>query len=182
MCFSFYLLCSIFSLRNPLKSPTPPPFVFLPTPLLHSSYSTSNHEKGHTSPLHACFFEDVFLQTGLFNNVVSSLFPVSHVQLRSNPFTPDNFCHNAQHTSHFFLCHVDSAASDTPTLTLRGFTYQALGQLAKRSPQLFQKDSDIAAQFFSALSVEPPGVRAALQEAVSTLASAYKDCSGMGCC
>ncbi|KAL3147888.1 hypothetical protein ABBQ32_002606 [Trebouxia sp. C0010 RCD-2024] len=76
------------------------------------------------------------------------------------------------------LLNEDSAASDTPTLTLRGFTYQALGQLAKRSPQLFQKDSDIAAQFFSALSVEPPGVRAALQEAVSTLASAYKDCSG----
>ena len=78
-----------------------------------------------------------------------------------------------------FFCAVESAASDTPTLTLRGFTYQALGQLAKRSPQLFQEDTDIAAQFFSALSVEPPGVRAALQEAVSTLATAYKDCSGM---
>lgn len=79
----------------------------------------------------------------------------------------------------FPFCLAESAASDTPTLTLRGFTYQALGQLAKRSPQLFQKDTDIAAQFFSALSVEPPGVRAALQEAVSTLATAYKDCSGM---
>ena len=77
------------------------------------------------------------------------------------------------------LC-VESAASDTPTLTLRGFTYQAVGQLAKRAPQLFQKDTDIAAQFFFALSVEPPGVRAALQESVSTLAVAYKDCSGIG--
>ena len=82
-------------------------------------------------------------------------------------------------TSFHSICTVESAASDTPTLTLRGFTYQALGQLAKRAPQLFQKDTDIAARFFSALSVEPPGVRAALQEAVSTLATAYKDCSGM---
>ena len=73
---------------------------------------------------------------------------------------------------------AEAAASDTAGLTLRGFTYQALGQLAKRAPELFQKDTDIAAQFFSALSVEPPGVRAALQEAVSTLATAYKGCSG----
>ncbi|DBB07277.1 TPA: hypothetical protein ACH3X3_008782 [Trebouxia sp. C0006] len=76
------------------------------------------------------------------------------------------------------LLNEEGASSDTPTLTLRGFTYQAVGQLAKRAPQLFQKDTDIAAQFFSALSVEPPGVRAALQEAVSTLAVAYKGCSG----
>ena len=74
---------------------------------------------------------------------------------------------------------AEGASSDTPTMTLRGFTYQAVSQLAKRTPQLFQKDTDIAAQFFSALSVEPPGVRAALQEAVSTLAVAYKGCSGV---
>ena len=77
------------------------------------------------------------------------------------------------------LCHAEASVSDTPTMTLRGFTYQAVGQLAQRTPQLFQNDTDIAAQFFSALSVEPPGVRAALQEAVSTLALAYKGCSGM---
>lgn len=75
--------------------------------------------------------------------------------------------------------HAEASASDTAGLTLRGFTYQALGQLAKRAPELFQQDTDIAAQFFGALSVEPPGVRAALQEAVSTLATAYKGCSGM---
>ena len=73
---------------------------------------------------------------------------------------------------------AEATASDTAGLTLRGFTYQALGQLARRAPELFQADTDIAAQFFSALSVEPPGVRAALQEAVSTLATAYKGCSG----
>ena len=81
--------------------------------------------------------------------------------------------------THISQISAEGASSDTPTLTLRGFTYQAVGQLAKRAPQLFQKDTDIAAQFFSALSVEPPGVRAALQEAVSTLAIAYKGCSGV---
>ena len=75
-------------------------------------------------------------------------------------------------------CRAESAASDTAALALRGFTYQAIGQLAKRAPSPFQKNTDIAAQMFSALSVEPPGVRAALQEAVSTLSSAYKGCSG----
>ena len=81
--------------------------------------------------------------------------------------------------SNAWFAFSESASSDTPTLTLRGFTYQAVGQLAKRIPQLFQNNTDIAAQFFSALSVEPPGVRAALQEAVSTLALAYKGCSGV---
>ena len=81
-------------------------------------------------------------------------------------------------TDHAMCCFAEAAASDAATLALRGFTYQAIGQLAKRTPQLFQQDTDIAAQMFSALSVEPPGVRAALQEAVSTLSSAYKGCSG----
>ncbi|KAK9810293.1 hypothetical protein WJX72_008148 [[Myrmecia] bisecta] len=67
---------------------------------------------------------------------------------------------------------------DNPTLTLRGFTYQAVGQLAQRVPTLFQNDTDIAARFFAALSWEPPGVRASVQEAVSTLATSYTGCTG----
>lgn len=76
------------------------------------------------------------------------------------------------------LCCAEAAATNAAGLALRGFTYQAMGQLAQRAPELFQQDTDIAAQMFSALSVEPPGVRAALQEALSTLSTAYKGCSG----
>lgn len=51
---------------------------------------------------------------------------------------------------------------------------QAIGQLAQRSGAIFQKDISIAERLFAALSTEPPGTRATLQEAVSTLAVAYK--------
>ena len=61
---------------------------------------------------------------------------------------------------------------------MRGFTYQAIGQLASRVPSLFTSDVSIARRFFQSLSTEPAGVRSALQEAVSTLASAYQDCTG----
>ena len=67
---------------------------------------------------------------------------------------------------------------DTTTQRLRGFLYQAVGQLASRAPQPFHEDPEIAARLISALSAEPAGVRAALQEAVATLASAYKGCPG----
>ncbi len=67
---------------------------------------------------------------------------------------------------------------------LRSFTYQAMGQLAARAPALFAKDVGIAARFFEALVSEPPGVRAAVQEALGALASAYRGCTGaaLGCC
>ena len=51
---------------------------------------------------------------------------------------------------------------------------QAIGQLAQRSTQIFQSDISIAQRLFGSLSTEPPGTRATLQEAVSTLAVAYK--------
>lgn len=67
---------------------------------------------------------------------------------------------------------------DNAGRALRSFTYQAIGQLAGRSPQLVRSRVDIAVRCFDALSTEPSGVRAAVQEAVSTLAIAYEGCSG----
>jgi proteasome component ECM29 len=63
---------------------------------------------------------------------------------------------------------------DAASSMLRGFTYQAIGQLAQRCGAIFQRDISIAERLFAALSTEPPGTRATLQEAVSTLAVAYK--------
>lgn len=70
------------------------------------------------------------------------------------------------------------AGTDATSAALRGFTYQAVGQLASRAPGLFRRDASIAARFFAALSSEQAGVRAALQESVSSLASAYQGCTG----
>ncbi|EFN52702.1 hypothetical protein CHLNCDRAFT_138705 [Chlorella variabilis] len=69
-------------------------------------------------------------------------------------------------------------SGDSTALTLRGFTYQAVGQLAQRQPQAFAGRTDIAARFFAALATEPPGVRAAVQEATASLASAFRDAKG----
>lgn len=73
----------------------------------------------------------------------------------------------------------DASGGDAASILLRGFAYQAIGQLAARAPQPFQEDTTIARAMFGALATEPPGVRASLQEAVSSLASAYKGCSGV---
>ncbi|KAK9834910.1 hypothetical protein WJX81_007994 [Elliptochloris bilobata] len=68
--------------------------------------------------------------------------------------------------------------SDAAAAGLRGFTYQAVGQLAARMPALLAANPPVAAHFFAALSTEPPGVRAALQEALGSLAGAYAGCKG----
>lgn len=68
--------------------------------------------------------------------------------------------------------------SDAAAAGLRGFTYQAVGQLAARAPELLAGSPAVAAQFFAALATEPPGVRAALQEALGALAGAYIGCKG----
>lgn len=83
-----------------------------------------------------------------------------------------------QSASLALLVPAEAGSSDINSQTLRGFTYQALGMLASRVPEPFRENVDAAAGFFAALSSEPPGVRASLQEAVSTLATAYKGCSG----
>jgi len=77
-------------------------------------------------------------------------------------------------------CYADSSTgSDASSTAVRGFTYQAIGQLASRVPSLFTSDVSIARRFFQSLSTEPAGVRSALQEAISTLASAYQGCTGV---
>ena len=101
------------------------------------------------------------------------------------PPQPPATTSSRQSTSLSVLVPAEAGSSDINSQTLRGFTYQALGMLASRVPEPFREDVDAAAGFFAALSSEPPGVRASLQEAVSTLATAYKGCSGKhweGCC
>ena len=59
--------------------------------------------------------------------------------------------------------------------SLRGFCYQALGQLATRLPRLVVGTPDLAARVFTALGTEPEAVRPSVQTAARSLASAYKD-------
>jgi proteasome component ECM29 len=56
-----------------------------------------------------------------------------------------------------------AAPSDMHSLAVRGFAYQALGQLAARLPHLFAGDVEVAGRFFDALAAEPPGLRATVQ-------------------
>ena len=62
--------------------------------------------------------------------------------------------------------------------SLRGFCYQALGQLATRQPSLVVGTPDLAARVFGALATEPEAVRPSVQDAARSLASAYKGCGG----
>jgi len=57
-----------------------------------------------------------------------------------------------------------------------GFTYQAVGQLAVRAPQLLRKDVGMAQRLFAALGSTPSNAtRVVLQDAVLLLGSAYQD-------
>lgn len=48
-----------------------------------------------------------------------------------------------------FVCELGAEIpGDNAGRTLRSFTYQALGQLAARQPQLFARDTSAAARFF----------------------------------
>ena len=60
---------------------------------------------------------------------------------------------------------------------LRGFTYSAIGQLARRLPALFASDAPVPRTLFAALSQETPEVRVSVQEALSMACSAYKGAS-----
>ena len=88
------------------------------------------------------------------------------------------WCSAACPTS-FLLAEFPVTELDNATQRMRGFLYQAIGQLASRAPAPFHEDPEIAARLIAALSAEPAGVRAALQEALSTLATAYKGCPGV---
>ena len=62
--------------------------------------------------------------------------------------------------------------------SLRGFCYQALGQLSVRTPELVTGTADIASRVFGALASEPEAVRVSVQGAARSLARAYKGCGG----
>lgn len=67
--------------------------------------------------------------------------------------------------------------TDSSSKQLRAFTYQAMGQLALRAPHLFNSNTDMAVRMFGALRNEPDSIRVTVQEALSSLAAAYKTCS-----
>ncbi|GMH36012.1 hypothetical protein BSKO_03880 [Bryopsis sp. KO-2023] len=68
----------------------------------------------------------------------------------------------------------NQALGDSSVASKRGFTYQALGQMAQKVPSVFQDNPDIAERLFLSLTSEPAGVRAQVQEAISVMATAYK--------
>jgi len=68
-----------------------------------------------------------------------------------------------------------AAGQDSIAISLRSFAYQAIGQLAQRLPSALQGRTELASRCFSALATEPPGVRAAVAEATSSLAAAFQD-------
>jgi proteasome component ECM29 len=68
-----------------------------------------------------------------------------------------------------------AAGQDSIATSLRSFAYQAIGQLAQRLPSALQGRTELASRCFSALATEPPGVRAAVAEATSSLAAAFQE-------
>ncbi|KAK9274184.1 hypothetical protein L1049_018998 [Liquidambar formosana] len=63
----------------------------------------------------------------------------------------------------------DIIAKDTKT-----FSFQAIGLLAQRMPQLFRDKIDMAVRLFDALKLEAQSLRLIVQEATNSLANAYK--------
>ncbi|KAK6235429.1 hypothetical protein SCA6_010766 [Theobroma cacao] len=66
----------------------------------------------------------------------------------------------------------DSVARDTRT-----FSFQAIGLLAQRLPQLFRDKIDMATRLFDALKLESQSLRFVIQEATNSLAAAYMGAS-----
>ncbi|KAH7560788.1 hypothetical protein JRO89_XS10G0102900 [Xanthoceras sorbifolium] len=62
----------------------------------------------------------------------------------------------------------DAIARETKT-----FSYQAIGLLAQRLPQLFRDKTEIVVRLFDALKAEAPSLRLVVQEATNSLAAAY---------
>eukprot|EP00058_Branchiostoma_floridae_P021365 XP_002606855.1 hypothetical protein BRAFLDRAFT_91624 [Branchiostoma floridae] len=58
---------------------------------------------------------------------------------------------------------------------LRSLAYVAIGKLANRLPHLFSKDIGMVQKFFDAVSKEDQDTRLAIQEALSLMATAYKN-------
>ncbi|XVF04907.1 hypothetical protein REPUB_Repub05bG0125300 [Reevesia pubescens] len=66
----------------------------------------------------------------------------------------------------------DSVARDTKI-----FSFQAIGLLAQRLPQLFRDKIDMATRLFDALKVQSQSLRFIIQEATNSLAAAYMGAS-----
>lgn len=64
--------------------------------------------------------------------------------------------------------------SDIIARETKTFSFQAIGLLAQRLPQLFRDKIDMAIRLFNALKLETQSLRFVIQEATNLLASAYK--------
>ncbi|CAI7781424.1 unnamed protein product [Closterium sp. NIES-53] len=77
------------------------------------------------------------------------------------------------------LSQYDAAESlDPPSQQLQAFTYRAIAQLAERCPFLVRGDASMCERMLVALGAcESPSLRVVMQDALLSLASAYKGCS-----
>ena len=80
-----------------------------------------------------------------------------------------------------FVKEGEQAVNNPGLVQLRGFTYSALGQLARRAQHLFLADVSIAELLFESLASEPAEVKVSVQEALSMSCTAYSGvCGGQG--
>ncbi|KAJ3256608.1 hypothetical protein HK103_005242 [Boothiomyces macroporosus] len=60
---------------------------------------------------------------------------------------------------------------------IRGLTYESIGMISKKVPELFQNDLEIAKRFLTSIPLESPNVRVSLQDALVSLLPAYRGIS-----
>uniref|UniRef100_A0A3B6MN47 Ecm29 proteasome adaptor and scaffold n=1 Tax=Triticum aestivum TaxID=4565 RepID=A0A3B6MN47_WHEAT len=70
-----------------------------------------------------------------------------------------------------------STEADSTARDVKIFAYQAIGLLASRMPNLFSNKTEIAMRLFTALRLEDQSLRLTIQEAATSLATAYKGAS-----
>nr|KJB35642.1 hypothetical protein B456_006G122400 [Gossypium raimondii] len=70
-----------------------------------------------------------------------------------------------------------NSESDSVARSTRTFSFQAIGLLAQRLPQLFRDKIEMATRLFHALKVESQSLRFIIQEATNSLAAAYMGAS-----
>ncbi|KAJ3323524.1 hypothetical protein HDV06_001801 [Boothiomyces sp. JEL0866] len=66
---------------------------------------------------------------------------------------------------------------DSALENIRGLTYESIGMISKKVPELFQNDLQVLKRFLSAIPLESPNVRVSLQDALVSLIPAYKGIS-----
>ncbi|KAL2941950.1 Proteasome adapter and scaffold protein ECM29 [Bienertia sinuspersici] len=69
---------------------------------------------------------------------------------------------------------TNNREGDVVSRETKTFAYQAIGMLAQRMPQLFRDKIDMAVRLFDALKSESQFLRLVIQEATSSLATAYE--------